>query len=63
MLTLLFSFILIILKEPREYNPFKSIHSPKTTIRPPGKTDYYLSDTDIEMQAIDTRLTQVFHLN
>ena len=36
-----------MLKEPREYKLSKSIHSPKTTIRVPGYTDYNLSDTDI----------------
>ena len=52
-----------ILKEPREYKLSKSIHSPKGTILPPAKTDSNLPDTDIEIQAIGTRLTQVFHVN
>ena len=50
-----------MLKEPREYKLPKSKHSPKTTVRVPGYADYNLSDTDIDIQTIDTRLTQVFH--
>ena len=52
-----------ILEDPGKYKLSKSIHSPKTTNRPHVYTDPNLSVTNIDIQTINTRFTQVLNLN
>ena len=51
-----------ILKDPKEYKLSKSIHSPMRINKPPVYKDANLSDSDIDIQKMDTRLTQVLYM-